>query len=373
MASLWQKIVDLSGRVLAVPTAPYREQRIRDFIIDFCKQRSLNYKQDEVGNLIVTYGGTYKNAVFGFAAHMDHPGFIAEKDSARHRLTALFYGGVNKEYFKGARAVFFTDNGPVKAVVTKTEFEKQVPRRRCWLRTEGPIPSGTLGMWDLPACRIRGDRLSSRACDDLVGCISVLSLLDELHRRRIRKKVLAIFTVAEEAAFQGAIHLCVHKRIPKSTHLIAIETSSALPTATIGDGVVIRVGDRRSIFTPGLTAFLADAAQALQSRDTAFRYQRKLMDGGVCESTVYNTFGCTNAAVCIPLGNYHNRNRRTKKIAAEYVSLSDLENMVKLFLSVVRNSEKAKHFLKNTPPEYQLETGHLGEFFYHQQKPKSHG
>jgi len=224
-------------------------------------------------------------------------------------------------------------------------------------------------MWDLPACRIRGDRLYSRACDDLAGCISVLSLLDELHRRRIRKKVMAIFTVAEEAGFQGAIHLCVKKRIPKNTNLIAIETSSELPTAKIGDGVVIRVGDRRSIFTPGLTAFLTDTAQTLLSRDKTFQYQRKLMDGGVCESMVYNRFGYTNAAVCIPLGNYHNRNRKTKKIAAEYVSLSDLENMVKLFVAIVKNSEKAKHLIKNTPPTYKHTTGKLGEFFYHQQKP----
>ena len=364
MVSLREKIVDLSGRFLAVPTAPYREQRIREFIIDFCQRRSLRCKQDDVGNLIVTYGGAYKNTVFAFEAHMDHPGFIAEKDSVQNRLTALFYGGVNKEYFKGSRAVFFTEHGPVKATVTKTEFEKQVPRRRCWLRAEGPIPAGTPGMWDLPACRIRGDRLYSRACDDLVGCISVLSMLDELHRRKIRKKVMAIFTVAEEVGFQGAIDLCVNKAIPKNTKLIAIETSSELPTAKIGDGVVIRVGDRQSIFTPGLTAFLTDAARQLQSKDNAFQYQRKLMDGGTCESTVYSRFGYTNAAVCIPLGNYHNRNRKTKKIAAEYVSLSDLENMVKLFLTVVKNSEKAKDFLNVNPPEYKHTTGKLGEFFW---------
>ena len=194
MKTMREKIVDLSKRFLAIPSAPYREQDIREFIIDFCRQRSLAYKQDDAGNLIVTYGSGYKNTVFGFEAHMDHPGFIAEKDSVRNRLTALFYGGVNKEYFKGSSTVFFTENGPVKAIVTKTEFEKKIPRRRrCWLRSEGPVKAGTLGMWDLPACRIRGDRLYSRACDDMVGCISVLSLLDELHRRRIRKKVLAIF------------------------------------------------------------------------------------------------------------------------------------------------------------------------------------
>lgn len=364
MTTLREKIFHLSKQFLAIPTSPFREHRIREFIVEFCRQRSLKYNQDDAGNLIVTYGSDYKNTVFGFEAHMDHPGFIAEKDSTRNRLTALFYGGVNEEYFKGSHAVFFTENGPVKAVVTKTEFEKQVPRRRCRLQTEGPVPAGTLGMWDLPACRIRGDLLHSRACDDLVGCISVLAMLEELHRRKIRKKVLAIFTVAEEVGFQGTIHLCVNKHIPKNTKLIAIETSSELPSAKIGDGVVIRVGDRRSIFTPGLTAFLTDTAQNLKSHDKTFQYQRKLMDGGTCESTMYNRFGYTNAAVCIPLGNYHNHNRKTKRIAAEYVSLSDLENMVKLFIDIVKKGSQSDRFLLQSPPAYKKQPGKLGEFFY---------
>lgn len=77
-----------------------------------------------------------------------------------------------------------------------------------------------------------------------------------------------------------------------------------------------------------------------------------------------NRFGYTNAAVCIPLGNYHNRNFKIGKIAAEYVSLSNLENMVKLFLAIVKNSEKAKGFIKNSPPTYKHTTGQHGEFFY---------
>jgi endoglucanase len=364
MVSLQEKIGEICRRFLAVPTAPYREQYIRDFIVDFCQQRSLHCKQDDVGNLVVTYGKAYRNTVFVFEAHTDHPGFIIEKDSVRKRATAWFYGGVENKYFKGSRVKIFTAEGPVKGTIINAEFDKTFRRRRCRLKLDGDVRRGDLGMWDLPACRIRGDRLYSRACDDLVGCISVLAMLDELHRRRIRKKVMAIFTVAEEFGFQGAIHLCVNKRIPKNTKLIAIETSSQLPTAKIGDGVVIRVGDAASIFTPGFTDFLIDAARRVQSRDKSFKYQRKLMDGGTCESTVYNRFGYTNAAVCIPLGNYHNRNIKTGKIAAEYVSLSDLENMVKLFLTIVKNSEKAKGFLKNTPPTYTRTAGNLGEFFY---------
>jgi endoglucanase len=364
MLSTSNDIHKIARELLGKPTAPFREHAVRNYILEFSKKRKMQIKQDTVGNVIVTYGSQYKNPTFAFEAHMDHPGFIAENDSSRKRTTAWFYGGVEQKYFKGSAVKFFTEKGPVKGIVTKTEFDKPLRRRRCWLRLENSVQKGDLGMWDLPACRIRGDRLYSRACDDLVGCLSILVMLEELHRRKIRKKVQAVFTVAEETGFQGAKHLCIQKSIPKKTKLIAIETSGVLPTAKMGDGVVIRVGDRSSIFTPGLTDYLLDAAKRVKSKDKNFKYQRKLMDGGSCESTVYNKFGYTNAAVCIPLGNYHNRNFRTGKIAAEYVSLSDLESMVKLFLSIIKNSSKAERFLLKSSPDYKKKTGMLGEFFY---------
>jgi endoglucanase len=359
-----QRICEIAKDLMKHPTAPYREHWVRQHIIDFCKQRKIAVKQDDVGNLVATYGAAYKNLVFAFAAHMDHPGFIIEADSARNRTTAWFYGGVENKYFKGSPVKIFSADGGVKGVVSKVELDKKLRRRRVWLKLEADVKRGEMGMWDLSACRIRGDRLYSRACDDLAGCVSILALLDALHQRKIRKKVQAVFTVSEESGFQGAKHLMQSKILPKRTKLVAIETSSALPTAKMGDGVVVRVGDASSLFTPGLTAFLLRVGGDLQSNDKTFKYQRKLMDGGTCESTIYNQFGYTNAAVCVPLGNYHNRNVKSGKIAAEFVSISDLENMVKLFLAVVKRSGDVETFLKGKRPEYKRKNGKLGEFFY---------
>ena len=359
-----ERLCQLSRDFLKTPTASFREQQVTAYIIDFCRQRDIAVKQDEVGNLIVTYGPQYKNTVLAFAAHMDHPGFIIETDSVRKRTTALFYGGVAESFFKHSKIRIVTPAGAVRGDVTRTQFDIKKRLRRVWLALEENVHKGDWGMWDLPACRIRGDRLYSRACDDLVGCVSMLMLLDELHRRKIHKQVKAVFSVAEEAGLHGAKHLCLTKKISKRTLIVAIETSGVVPSVKMGDGVVIRVGDRSSIFTPQLTDFLLEAAKRIQSTDKAFKCQRKLMDAGTCESTVYNRFGYTNAAVCVPLGNYHNQDRRTGKIAAEYVSVSDLENMVKLFLSMVKNVQSAGAFLKQKRPTYKRSIGKLGEFFY---------
>lgn len=364
MSSLVERICKLATELLAVPTSPYREQAVCRFITDFCAARKISLRQDEVGNIIAVYGGEYQNTVVAFSAHTDHPGFIADRMIDEEKLAAVFYGGVEEDYFAGARVRFFTQSGPVKGVVTCAAKSKSGRGKDVMIKVDGQIRRGDCGMWDLPACKIKGDILYSRACDDLIGCVSVLTLLDELHRRRVRKKVMAVFTVAEEAGLQGAKHLCVQRTLPRNVHLVAIETSSVLPNVRMGDGVVIRVGDRSSIFDPNMTAFLLDCAKRVQSANKGFRYQRKLMDAGTCESTVYSRFGCRNAAVCIPLGNYHNRNVRTGKIAAEYISVADLAGMVELFLAVVKHSEHCGAFLKPRMPQYKRRKGSLGEFFY---------
>ena len=62
------------------------------------------------------------------------------------------------------------------------------------------------------------------------------------------------------------------------------------------------------------------------------------MPGGTCEATVYDVYGFTAAQICVALGNYHNMDRRRKKIGPEYIDVGDWQNMVKLF--VQRGAER---------------------------------
>ena len=45
-----------------------------------------------------------------------------------------------------------------------------------------------------------------------------------------------------------------------------------------------------------------------------------------------------SAAVCVPLGNYHNMNQDTGKIGPEYVDLRDWRHMVTLLIDVARHA-----------------------------------
>jgi endoglucanase len=84
-----------------------------------------------------------------------------------------------------------------------------------------------------------------------------------------------------------------------------------------------------------VTAFCDRVGAALAQRRKSFAYQRKLMDGGTCESTAYYVYGYATTGACVALGNYHNMDVENKKIASEYISLSDWQRMVDWFEAMV--------------------------------------
>lgn len=331
---------------------------MRQHILDFCKKEGWRCRIDEIGNVIVLPANPDAQPEIYFSAHMDHPGFIADGPS-----TALFYGGVELSYFEGETVRFFDGDQSILATIEKAEQQEGKRSKKIWLKSDAPLKAGLTGVWDVPGMRLRGDRLHARACDDLGGAVTILTLLQRLADQPNADKVGAFFTSAEECGCHGAKWLCQNNSIPKEALLVSIETSSERFDAKVGDGVVIRVGDRLSIFPPQGTAFLCASAMARKVDDEEFCYLRKLMDGGVCESTIFTRFGLNAAAVCVPLGNYHNRRLRDHKIAMEYVSVSDLINMVKLFEASVDNLDKLPQFTTPSIPQYERTAGELGEQF----------
>ena len=291
-------------RVLAQPTAPFCEEAVAREITDLlaaCPHVEL--QRDPFGNLIARYRRGDRRARWAFAAHMDHPGWVhPPKGAGSAQPEWEFLGGVPKEYF--------TSNPP------RSNF-------------------GAFEMWDLPAFEKREDRIHSRACDDLIGCAVIVAMFQELERTGAECTCLGLFTRAEEVGFVGAIQLAKSGLIPKTAAVISLETSSERPPAKMGDGVIVRVGDRTSIFDPLITGELA--AVAAEEKIAA---QRCLMSGGTCEATAYALYGYRCGALCVALGNYHNCGPDAQ-IAPEFVSFSDVRGMATLCTGLARRATHA--------------------------------
>lgn len=330
--------VETLRATLALPTAPFREHAVIEYVRRFAADTGVRFARDAGGNVLLRHRRAGGAGRWVFAAHMDHPGFVATARRGR-TLWAQFRGSVGKEYFVGSSVRFFAPGGERRAVVESVRAMTS-PRWlavRLKLDRSAPVPPGTVGMWDMPAVRIRAKRVSARACDDLAGVAVVLCVMRRLAEEGIEADVTGLLTRAEEAGFVGALAACKSNSFPRRARVVAIEASQAQPEAPLGGGAIIRVGDSVRTFDPALTAHMVAVASELAA-DGLAGFRRCLMPGGTCESTVYQAFGRCAAAVCLPLDNYHNRGKGAQ-IAPERIHLDDFHSLVALLVHLARSSQ----------------------------------
>lgn len=303
------------------PTAPFREDAVRAEIEAQLRQcPHVKFERDDFGNVIAHYRrGRSRAGDWAFAAHMDHPGWVR-----RHVDSELeFLGSVPEEL-------------------------RQNPRMKSF---------GDFAMWDLPPFEIRDRQIHSRACDDLLGCAEILCVFRELEEQNAETHCVGLFTRAEEVGFVGAIKLAQSGRLPLSLTILSLETSTPRGTAKIGQGPIVRVGDKVSTFDGPATLRLLAAAE-----QEKIPVQRCLLDGGTCEATAYQLYGYTCVAASLALGNYHNVTPE-KTIAAEYVAIDDFIGMVRLCVAAVLRRGKASDPQSILRRQLELNARHYRDFY----------
>jgi putative aminopeptidase FrvX len=320
-----KEIIQLGSRLMKCPTAPFHEAAVRDMVESICAEEGLTAERDAFGNVLIHVGSADHGRPIAFAAHMDHPGFAVERRLGPRRWLLRFNGTVPPAYFRRGVKVRLLPGPTAARVVRKTKEPKLFE-----VAAAGEVEiEPRFGVWELTDFEARGDRLQGRACDDLLGVTSALAALIDLRRKRSRVNALGLISRAEEVGFQGALALAGSGLLPPETLIVSLETSKEMPPIRMGDGVIIRVGDRSSIFGSNATRFLTEVATDLAGKKPSLSFQRALMSGGTCEATAYQEFGYETAAVCVALGNYHNCSP-DGKIQEEFVSLNDVQGMVRL-------------------------------------------
>lgn len=287
-------------RILKQPTAPFHEYHVRAEIESLLRGcPNVKLKRDKFGNLLATYkrGRQSGRPTWVLGAHMDHPAFVR----------GLGMNGKDPWQFLGG--------------VPKTDVERGVKRG---LRKA----KGQIAQWNFPL-KITKDRVEATACDDLVGCAVIVATFWALAQLKLQTTVYAAFTRAEEVGFLGAWHVGQNWPFPKDAVYLSLETSRPVNGAVLGGGPVIRVGDRLSVFDSEAISTLMQTA-----KEQAIRVQRCLLDAGACEASAMQACGHRSAGISIPLGNYHNTTD-DRKIAAEFVMMSDVKALVSLLTALV--------------------------------------
>ena len=345
----------------ALPTAPFVEHAVNAYVRRFVDSRGrLKLAADRWGNLLVSYanGPRPRGGPLWFAAHTDHPGFIAQRMTGRNKLLAQWLGGVALPFFRQADVRFYVIApghaqchverivpGRITSVVAKDTNGDIRPHLRkrvqaAYVEVAEPVPPGTIGMWYLPDPRLAKGQVFARAHDDLSQVAAMLCLLDELDRKRPAGHVTCAFTRAEEVGFVGAIGLAMEKVLPADACYVSLESSDARAAGvSAGDGPIVRVGDLVATFDQVTLSWMNNVAKDLARSQPGFRWQRKLMPGGTCESTAVLAFGHVTGALCLPLLNYHNMGL-SGRVESEIISLDDFDHEVTLLLALVAQSAR---------------------------------
>lgn len=342
----------LLREVVSLPTAPYMEGEVRAYLRQFAGEHALDHAEDTYGNVYITYRRGRRKRPLVLGAHMDHPGFVVEEVKGR-RLKLEFRGGISSEYGKGEKVALYREGERSPYARARISSIQQDERGRLTAATatlEGPtdrVAVNDLALWDVLVCRIRGDLLQARACDDLAGAAAILATLERVASARRNGHLIGLFTRAEEVGLRGASVVGRERLLPEDALVVAVETSSfSSGRALQGGGPIVRVGDAMHVFSPGMTLWMTTLAQELaKEQREGFPYQRRLMDGGVTEATAYDLYGYETGAACIALGNYHNAGAH-RRVRAENVHLRDLEGLVRMF---ERMHEKVPHFEQALP------------------------
>lgn len=334
----------IAGRLMRHPAAPFFEHAVRAEVEKICAEQRLDFRRDEFGNVIVRYRTAPKLRPVVLAAHMDHPGFEIVRQLSPKKWLARFQGGVGDDYFRPGVPVRVMPGGFAAKLGRRNGKAKEFE-----LNLKQPVSGNPeFAVWELEDFAVRNGRIHGRGCDDLVGVASILATLIELKRSRARANVIGVISRAEEIGFLGALTVAAGRALPKNSLVISLETSRELPGVKMEHGVILRVGDRTSIFNSEGMRFLAEVAAEIKAHKKKFQFQRALMSGGTCEATAYQEFGFDSAAVCVALGNYHNCGEQNR-IAAEFVSVADALSMVELLATAARQMPQFAKLIGKLP------------------------
>ena len=305
--------------VLALPTAPFHEGRVSNYLRAFAASRGLPCEADGYGNLAITLRRGEADAAkpmqpIVLEAHTDHPGLHVTA-IAGDTLTLDFLGkapvGVD---LAGTPLLICRDGSTATARATVTATEPRDHFYRPFTVTatlDDPASAdlrpaaGDFATFNLPSWDLDGTRLAARACDDLAEVAAVLCVLDGLLQHDEPVPLTALFTRAEEVGFVGAYGVTTTGLIPPNAVVLSLECSG-LPADLAGRGFVIRLGDKTSVFDGQVSTRLLQLADERAADDADFRYQTPLPRKGTCNASLYAARGYAATGLTLPMRNYHN-------------------------------------------------------------------
>lgn len=291
---------------------------------------------DTMGNLIALKKGVGEvdsRKKVMIVAHMDEIGLMVSHVNDEGFLRFTNIGGVNNLHLGGLRVRF--EDGTIGVIYS----ERRTNRLRLGgldtfyidvgadSRAESPIKVGDAGIFH-QTFLANGDRLTAKSMDDRVGCAIAIAALQQLENSP--HDVYFVFSVQEEVGVRGAT-VAANRIAPDIGIALDVTVCGDTPKGTkidvkLGKGPAIKVKDSGMIAHRGLVQLMSDVADSAE-----IPYQYEILIGGSTDARAMQLSGAGVIAGClsIPCRYVHS--------PSETVSLSDVENSVKLLTELLNN------------------------------------
>ena len=321
------------------------EHEVRNIIRKEIKPYVDECYADKFGNLIARRKG--KGQKIMLAAHMDEIGLMAQQVKENGRIFFVALGGIEPLTLIGEQVHIIGDKGIIRGIITIEDIHADLELKKLPDMKDLYVDTGLsksqlhalgvyMGAFIVPyndAIYLGSKEIiSGKACDDRIGCYSLIELAKRLHKQKhMKDDIYYVFTVQEEVGLYGA-GTSVYKVDPDWG--IAVETTSCedfdelYPKRTLGGGPTLILKDAELISHKPLNDYIRKIA-----KDNKIPLQLRVEEAGTTDATkiTMNKGGIPSTVLSVAVRNLHS----TVSIA----SIHDIENQIKIL----------EHLLKNPP------------------------
>ncbi|MEE1219226.1 MAG: M42 family peptidase [Ruminococcus sp.] len=329
------------------------EENIRNIIINEIKPFADEITIDNLGNLIVYKKGQQRpKHKLMLSAHMDEVGFMVTDITSDGYIKFDEVGGIDRRVVPGKQVIIGKNciNGVVglKPIhLSKGDEATAIPKF-----SDMYIDIGAESKEDALAVVNFGDSINfvtefskndftinAKALDDRFGCY----VLIEMIKSKLEYDMYFAFVVQEEVGLRGA-KTAAYSIDPEFALVIETTTAADIPendkakqVCALGEGAVISVMDRRTIYDKQLVKSAFDCADKLNIKA---QYKKAIAGGNDAGAIHQSRCGVRTLAISLPSRYLHAPDC--------VVNIADCESMLSLVPAMADNIASGKIDLKGT-------------------------
>lgn len=310
------------------------EGEVRDIILGEIKGFADEIKIDNLGNILVKKKGKNPSAArLMLSAHMDEVGLMITEITGEGFLKFDEVGGIDRRVLLGEhvligknringiigiKPIHLTKGDEKSSVPSYSEMYIDIGAESREQALEYVCPGDSVCF--VPNFRENGFTITSKAIDDRFGCC----VLIEMIKSELEYDMDFVFAVQEEVGLRGA-KVAAYSIDPEFALVIETTTAADIPeieptkqVCTLGEGAVVSVMDRTTIYDKGLVKAAFETADEIGVKA---QYKRAVAGGNDAGIIHKSNGGIRTLAISLACRYLHAPNCVANKSDCESVML----------------------------------------------------